>query len=78
MRSGTVGIVAMLALALLGAPLAAAAQPPGKIPRIGLLLPATPPVTAPLRRTQVVVLPGWGLDLRAFRWAFAPQEESMQ
>src|SRR5215472_2678148 len=48
MRGGTVGIVAILALALLCAPLAAAAQPPGKMPRLGLLFPATPAVTVPM------------------------------
>jgi hypothetical protein len=34
----------MLALSLLVVPLAARAQPPGKIPRIGVLYPGVPPV----------------------------------
>ena len=39
MRLYTVGLVATLALAILGAPLSANAQPPGKVFRVGLLLP---------------------------------------
>ena len=29
-------------------------------------------------QTHVVILQGWRLDLRVFRWALAPQEESLQ
>jgi putative ABC transport system substrate-binding protein len=40
MRLSPVGLVATLALAILVAPLAAHAQPPGKVFRVGVLLPA--------------------------------------
>ena len=39
----TVGVIVTLALGLLWAPLAAHAQQPGKLPRIGLLRPGSPP-----------------------------------
>ena len=42
MRLSPVGLVATLALAVLVAPLAAHAQPPGKVFRVGVLLPASP------------------------------------
>jgi putative ABC transport system substrate-binding protein len=42
MRLSLVGLVATLALAVLVAPLAAEAQPPGKVFRVGVLLPASP------------------------------------
>src|SRR2546422_6418273 len=38
-----VGVIVMLTLGMLAAPLAAHAQPAGKIPRLGLLVPGTPP-----------------------------------
>jgi len=41
MRLYPVGLVATLALAILVAPLAANAQPPGKVFRVGVLLPAS-------------------------------------
>jgi len=37
MRSATAGLIATLAVGLLAAPLLAHAQPPGKVPRIGIL-----------------------------------------
>ena len=40
MRLSPVGLVATLALAILVAPRAAHAQPPGKVFRVGVLLPA--------------------------------------
>jgi putative tryptophan/tyrosine transport system substrate-binding protein len=46
MARRTVGFLVTLALGLLVAPLAAPAPEPGKMPRIGLLFPATPAVTA--------------------------------
>ena len=43
MRLMRVVLVSVLALGLLGAPLAvAAAQPPGKVPRVGCLNPGSP------------------------------------
>src|SRR5262249_3369280 len=42
MRLSPVGLVATLALALLVAPLAANAQPPGKVFRVGVLQPDAP------------------------------------
>src|SRR5262245_33257678 len=42
MRFYSVGLVATLALAVLVAPLAANAQSPGKVLRVGVLLPAPP------------------------------------
>jgi len=42
MRLYPVGLVATLALAVFVAPLAANAQPPGKVFRVGVLLPASP------------------------------------
>ena len=39
----TVRVIVTLALGLLWAPLAAHAQQPGKLPRIGLLRPGSPP-----------------------------------
>src|SRR5712691_5462710 len=39
----TAGCMVMLTLSLLAAPLAAHAQPVGKIPRLGMLVPGTPP-----------------------------------
>ena len=41
-----VGFLVILTLGLLTAPLAAEAQPPAKVPRIGLLLPESPPATS--------------------------------
>jgi putative ABC transport system substrate-binding protein len=42
----TLGLLVTLALGLLVAPLAAAAQPPAKVPRIGVLSTGSPPATA--------------------------------
>jgi putative tryptophan/tyrosine transport system substrate-binding protein len=44
MRLYPVGLMAMLALAVLVAPLVANAQPRGRVPRIGVLLPTSPSV----------------------------------
>jgi hypothetical protein len=43
MGYSTVGFIVPLLLSLLAVPLAAAAQPPGKVYRIGYLAPAPPP-----------------------------------
>jgi putative ABC transport system substrate-binding protein len=43
MTRRTVGFIVTLALSLLVAPLAAEAQPAGKVPRLGVLVPAEPP-----------------------------------
>ena len=43
MRLTTVGLIVMLALGILGAPLATDAQPPGKVWRIGVLLGSVGP-----------------------------------
>jgi putative ABC transport system substrate-binding protein len=42
-RLRTIGLLATLALGILLAPLAAAAQPPTKVPRVGLLWTGSPP-----------------------------------
>jgi hypothetical protein len=47
MRLRTIGFIANLAFGLLAAPLPAAAQPPGKVHRIGLLLSASTRLTKP-------------------------------
>lgn len=39
-RASMAGLIA--AIAILSAPLSSAAQPPGKVPRIGVLLPTSP------------------------------------
>jgi putative tryptophan/tyrosine transport system substrate-binding protein len=41
MRPRAIGLIAIVALALLVAPLAAEAQQQGKVPRIGILTPAS-------------------------------------
>ena len=41
MWCSTIGYIVMLILSLLTAPLTAEAQPPGKVPRIGLLMPGS-------------------------------------
>jgi putative ABC transport system substrate-binding protein len=45
MRLNTLGFISMLAACLFVAPLAADAQPPGKIPRVGVLTAVTAPTT---------------------------------
>ena len=48
MKRRTVGLIVVLALGLLAAPLAAGAQQPKKVPRIGVLWPYSPTIASPL------------------------------
>src|SRR5262245_6594517 len=48
MTRRTIGLLITLALGLLVAPRAADAQPPGKIPRVGILTAVTAPAVEPL------------------------------
>src|SRR5215510_16620965 len=63
MRLHTVGRVVTLALAVLVAPLVAAAQQPAKVPRIGVLSPGLPPAALDWKQRSLF----WQ-GLRALGW----------